>query len=221
MKLHLGCGRNYLEGYVNIDLPSDDQTVMQAKADIYKDIRELEYPENSIDEVRNHHLFEHFSRPEALKMLLRWRKWLKVGGSIFLETPDFETGAALFVKADIATKFKIARHMFGSHEETVWSFHKDWWGEEKFNFVLSRLGFENIICEKATVQVGKEFVPDRFAQKISEYFPSATDFFNNITVKAQKSSKNINEKEAAREILSMSLVGKDKGMLEAWMDQLD
>ncbi len=126
LKLHLGCGRNYLEGYVNIDLPSEDQELMKAKADVYKDIRDLEYPDNSIDKIRNHHLLEHFTRQEALKLLLQWRKWLKPNGFLVIETPDFEKCIELFLKSDVNTKFKIARHIFGSHESD-WAVHKNYW----------------------------------------------------------------------------------------------
>ena len=60
MKLHLGCGGTYLEGYVNIDYLTTEQTIMNVKADIYQDITTLEYDDNSIDEIRSHHMFEHF-----------------------------------------------------------------------------------------------------------------------------------------------------------------
>ncbi|MCX6800174.1 MAG: methyltransferase domain-containing protein [Candidatus Falkowbacteria bacterium] len=89
MKLHLGCGGTYLDGYINVDFPTSDKTIMNVKADIYQDIRTLNYPENSIDEIRNHHVFEHFNRVDALKVLLQWRGWLKPGGKLVIETPDF------------------------------------------------------------------------------------------------------------------------------------
>ena len=89
LKLHLGCGMNYLEGYINIDLPLDNQTIMRARADVYADIRTLKYAEDSVDEIRTHHLLEHFSRTESLRLLLQWRKWLSPGGLLHVETPDF------------------------------------------------------------------------------------------------------------------------------------
>lgn len=218
IKLHLGCGQNYLEGYINVDLPTEGQTVMEAKADVYKDIRELEYEQNSVDEIRAHHLLEHFSRQESLKLLLQWRGWLKPGGRLVIETPDFETGFEKFATVDIKTKFKIARHLFGA-QETDWAYHRDWWGEEKWNFVLAKLGFELKEVDKITDYTSKYF-PDRLSKYIVKILPSHVDFLDNIVIRAVKTDSYLDEKEATRGILSMSLIGKDDKMLDVWMDDI-
>src|SRR3989339_372730 len=216
VKLHLGCGQNYLEGYVNVDLPSEGQTVMNAQADVYQDIRTLSYQENSVDEIRNHHLLEHFNRQEAIKLLLQWRRWLKIGGMLFIETPDFETMAKKFSKAGLEEKFKLARHIFGSHEAD-WATHKDWWGEGKFGFVLSKLGFEDIKIEKISNMTSK-MIPDRLAS-IGKIIPGVSDCLDNVVVKAKKSGIVIDEKRVAEEILSMSLIGKEKEILNVWLNR--
>jgi hypothetical protein len=41
LKLHLGCGERYLEGYVNIDYPASEHTVMSVKPDRFADIHTL------------------------------------------------------------------------------------------------------------------------------------------------------------------------------------
>ncbi|HCI05296.1 TPA: hypothetical protein DEX28_00955 [Patescibacteria group bacterium] len=217
MKLHLGCGENYLDGYTNIDLPGDNQQVMKARADIYQDIRTLSYQESSVDEIRNHHLLEHFTRQESLKLLMQWRRWLKPGGILFVETPDFETAAIRFFRSGIGGKFKIARHIFGSHEAD-WAVHKDWWGEQKFRFILPKLGFESIIIQKKKSFTSKNY-PDRLVGFLGRVFPGSSDVLDNIIVRAKKSSQPIDFKKVAKEILSMSLIGKEKKILDVWLEQ--
>ena len=61
MKLHLGCGQQYFEGYRNIDFPLTQHTVQtKSVADEHADLTSLRYPAGSIDEIRLHHVFEHF-----------------------------------------------------------------------------------------------------------------------------------------------------------------
>lgn len=146
MKLHLGCGRSYLEGYINIDFPPADHTVQaDLVADRYEDITKISFPNSSIDEIRLHHVFEHFSRPVALALLCRWRDWLKPGGVLRIETPD---AAACFklMKSPLYSfdsKQQVMRHLFGSHE-AAWAVHADGWYKEKFIFTLNKLGFESM-----------------------------------------------------------------------------
>lgn len=221
LKLHLGCGKNYLEGYINIDLPSEKQELMRAKADVYKDIRDLDYPENSIDEIRNHHLLEHFTRQEAIKLLLQWRCWLKPDGFLIIETPDFEECAKLFLNSDLKTKFKIARHIFGSHESD-WAVHKDFWTKDKFEFILTKLGFEIISIKQFNSVLGKlpktSFLIKKIpSEKIKRNF---ADILPNILVKAKKLDKEIDERKVVKEILEMSLVGSEKEILDVWLKKL-
>ena len=94
MKLHLGCGETYLEGYQNIDyLPSKHTVQTKGRADEYADIRELAYAPASVEEIRLHHVFEHFTRPVALALLTAWNAWLEPGGTLRIEVPDFDRTA--------------------------------------------------------------------------------------------------------------------------------
>lgn len=221
IKLHLGCGRKYLKGYINIDLPLENQRLMKAKADIYKDIRDLDFPENSIDGIRHHHLMEHFTRQEAIRLLLQWRHWLKPGGILIVETPDFEECAKLFLKSDLETKFKLARHIFGSHESD-WAIHRDFWTKEKFEFILNKLGFEIIDLKQFNSVLGKipktSFLILKIpSEKIRKIF---ADNLPNILVRAKKIDKFIDEEKIVKEILSMSLIGSEKEILDVWMKKI-
>jgi predicted SAM-dependent methyltransferase len=146
VKLHLGCGLIYLDGYINIDYPAIEHTVQSSlKADIYADIQKLVYPHGTVDEIRLHHVFEHFPRPIALALLCRWRDWLKSGGQLRIETPDvmasFKLMANPFITFD--QKQQVMRHIFGSHE-AKWAIHCDGWYKSKFKYICEKIGFINI-----------------------------------------------------------------------------
>src|SRR5579872_6817054 len=144
VRVHLGCGESYLRGYINIDFPSSEHTVQsKSVADVYADITMLAFPPQSLDEIRLHHLFEHFNRQTALSLLCSWHQALKVGGLLYIETPDFLTSINMIVNGNYTHKEKqcIIRHIFGSHE-AYWAYHYDGWYEEKYKVVLSALGYE-------------------------------------------------------------------------------
>ena len=141
-RLHLGCGEQYLDGYVNIDYPSSEHTVQTTSpADELADITKLEYAPESVAEVRLHHVFEHFDRPTALRLLIDWHEWLADGGVLTIETPDFERAVRAFSRRfGRGDRGTILRHVFGSHEAD-WAVHWDGWYEERYRRTLSALGY--------------------------------------------------------------------------------
>lgn len=144
MKLHLGCGQVYLKDYTNIDFPLSEHSVQEKTvADKHADLTKLRYKSGTIDEVRLHHTFEHFIRPEALALLASWHSWLKVGGRLHIEVPDFDATAKLVLKRRIDDRDrKVAlRHIFGSNE-APWATHYEGWSEQRLREVYEAFGFE-------------------------------------------------------------------------------
>ena len=150
-RLHLGCGTRYLKGYVNIDHPPSEHTVQEhLVADRYADITTLEFPAASIDEIRLHHVFEHFPRQIALALLCRWADWLRPGGILRIETPDVMASASLLVLPWTSEnkRQQIVRHLFGSHEAS-WAAHWDGWYKARFRTTLTALGFGNLKFQRS------------------------------------------------------------------------
>lgn len=224
VRLHLGCGRLYLQGYVNIDYPQESHTTITVKADRYADLRELEYPDGSVDEIRLHHVFEHFSRQWALTLLAKWRRWLKYDGTLIIETPDFDECVARYVSADLPYKIKLQRHIFGS-QEAHWAYHLDGWGEEKFKFVLKKFGFHKLEFEK-TLAYHSNLKLWRAGSVVNrtpfEKLKDATgDRMPNILVRAYKSNHAVVYDAVVKELLQMSMVGdEEKTMLRAWLNDI-
>lgn len=145
IKLHLGCGEQYFDGYINIDYPSANHNLMKVKADLFQDVTTLEYENNSIDEIRLHHVFEHFNRVMTTGLLIKWHKWLKVDGILHIETPDFEECSKKIIDINTPQKIKLAllRHIEGD-QAANWAYHITHWTKERFMLVLSELGFSDI-----------------------------------------------------------------------------
>lgn len=143
MKLHLGCGQRYLDGYVNIDFPPSEHTVQsESVADRYADLLNLAYPESSVEEVRLHHVFEHFARHTACALIASWQSWLREGGLIRIEVPDLVlTGLAAINPFSSPRRRGIAeRHLFGSHE-AHWASHKEGYGARQLRELVEAFGF--------------------------------------------------------------------------------
>jgi predicted SAM-dependent methyltransferase len=150
-KLHLGCGRVYLSGYLNVDYPPSEHTVQKdLRADLYCDISTMRREGGSVSEIRLHHVFEHFPRPVALALLCRWRDWLVPGGTLHIETPDLLASACLLVSPLLGytKKQQVIRHLFGSHE-SHWAVHWDGWYGRRFAKTLEALGFIEISIRKS------------------------------------------------------------------------
>jgi predicted SAM-dependent methyltransferase len=211
-KLHLGCGRKYLDGYVNIDYPTSEHTVQETTlvADVYANISDLIYPAGTVDEVRLHHVFEHFPRQTALGLLCRWTDWLKPGGTLRIETPDLMASAWALVSpfTTSVTRQQIVRHLFGSHE-AHWAAHWDGWYKSRFRATLAALGYRNM-----------KFTQSRWSS------------LRNIEVCAERGNETFTPDDyrtIARDILSRSLITSisskslravgesEQAMLEVWM----
>lgn len=142
LRLHLGCGEQYLEGYINIDFPQKLNPIQKVKADYYEDITKLDFPCGTVDEIRLHHVFEHFDYVTSIILLIKWYEWLKVGGILRIETPDLEGCAQVILSSNsLRNKQAIVRHLFGSQEAT-WAYHLDGWFKDKFQLYLQNFGFE-------------------------------------------------------------------------------
>jgi len=84
MKIHLGCGKNYREGYTNVDV---DESI---NADFHTDLNEpLPFANNSAEEIVSEHLIEHLTNLEGY-INECWRV-LKPSGVLKTRCPHFSS----------------------------------------------------------------------------------------------------------------------------------
>ena len=84
MKLHLGCGERYLEGFIHVDLAQYDHIDYEMPVD------NLEiFSDNSAEEIYASHVIEYFDREEIKSVLKEWNRVLKKNGVLRLAVPNF------------------------------------------------------------------------------------------------------------------------------------
>ena len=120
VKLHLGCGKKVLPGFVNVDAYSPF-------ADVKADICTLEpFPDAAADLIETHHVLEHLSFEQADAALSVWHRKLKPGGHIIISVPDMDACCRLWLKTGDERRDEagsVSRMIFGSQEHEG-MFHK-------------------------------------------------------------------------------------------------
>jgi predicted SAM-dependent methyltransferase len=150
LKLHLGCGAQIKQGWVNIDLMTDG-------ADLHLDLREsLPFRDNSVAVVYSEHVFEHLAYPLETGLLLRESlRVLRPGGIFSVGVPDTEWPLKAYVNGDDAyfelalrnrwhpdtctTRMHQINHHFRQGAE-----HKYAYDEQTLARVLEEAGFVSI-----------------------------------------------------------------------------
>ena len=133
LKLHLGNGTVYLgDGWTNIDIvgslakdcPEIAKRNLTTIDNYYKfpfrqnkdnnvtdtimDARNLDFLENSVDEILCVNLIDHMKKEEFIEALKNWKKILKVGGTLIIDVDDRQKQAEILTSAE-------------TNEETEWA----------------------------------------------------------------------------------------------------
>ena len=136
MKLHIGCGHNYLPGWTNLDI---DKSV---KCDRYEDATVLNTIENnSCDIIYACHILEHFSRHDYLNVLSTWFQKLKKGGRLRLSVPDFSQVVKVYNSTQNIDEL-VGLIVGGQKDEH--DFHQIIFDEKKLSRELLEIGFDEV-----------------------------------------------------------------------------
>lgn len=140
MKYHLGCGSHYLQGYLNVDFPPSEHKVNHnIRVDLYSNLLEMKY--EPCDEIRCHHVFEHFSYVDAFFLLRQWTLAMNIGGLLWVDVPDVQALAKALGTPGLWEKdFRIMRYLYGSHE-AKWAYHINGWTPRMLSHVMEAIGY--------------------------------------------------------------------------------
>jgi len=85
MKLHLGCGKRFLDGFIHVDLADYEHIDIKTNVDNLSIIKN-----ETVDEIYASHVLEYFDRDEVVEVLNEWRRVLVKNGILRIAVPDFE-----------------------------------------------------------------------------------------------------------------------------------
>ncbi len=101
-KLNLGCGTNFLEGWLNTDLLPLSYSVIPLDA-----TKKLPFQDESFDFIFSEHMIEHLTFTQAFDLLRECHRVLKPNGVLRIATPDLEFLVQLFnpVRSELQEKY--------------------------------------------------------------------------------------------------------------------
>lgn len=100
-RLHLGCGGNFLEGWLNVDF------FPQAPGVVVMDLRKpLPLPSNTFDTIFHEHLIEHLTDDQGLSLTRECWRVLRPGGVLRINTPDLQALRRL-MERPLTTKARV------------------------------------------------------------------------------------------------------------------
>jgi len=137
-RLNLGCGSDYRDGYLNIDLNA------WYRCDLVADIRKLDFlPSQYYEELVAQDVLEHLPRTDTLRTLANWNRVVRTGGTLMVRVPSILGIAKLLEKPENQSpqiQEELIQALFGTQAYTG-DFHFTSFTEVLLEHYLAAAGF--------------------------------------------------------------------------------
>jgi len=163
--LNLGCGNDVREGFLNIDLYSDNPNV------IYMDIRSLSLPDNCADLILASDILEHFSHRDTEKILEEWTRVLKPNGEIIIRSPSLKKQAQTYLQG--TWDADTVSYMIYGGQTNPGDYHCVGFDKDFINQLFSKVGLELVFFEEEETSPNRGFININFiarGKKIPQSF---------------------------------------------------
>jgi predicted SAM-dependent methyltransferase len=175
IKLHLGCGRRYIPGFVHIDLAD------YPHIDYKSDVSDLSmFKGNSIDLIYACHVLERFKRYEVEKVLKELYRVLKLGGILRIAVPDFEAVVKVYEKYK---DMELIMGLLYGGQDYEYNFHHVGFDFKYLGKLLTKVGFKNVHRYDWRKTIHKDY--DDFSQAYIPHMDKEQGILMSLNVEAE------------------------------------
>jgi predicted SAM-dependent methyltransferase len=157
VKLHLGCGGERWQDFINVDMNphvpgKEDSSRSGCVADVFADMRNLGLPDDAVDEIFTVHTIDHFTRWEAIRMFRDWHRMLKPDGLLTVEVADFARCILWLFHPRKAMREVALKQFYGNQwDEIEYETHRYGWSARELRSVLTEIGFRTVKIHHRTL----------------------------------------------------------------------
>jgi predicted SAM-dependent methyltransferase len=175
-RLHLGCGKKVIPGWINIDAVPQASDVCVDDVSILNTIDDA-----SSDEIYACHILEHFGRNEVNSVLETWFRKLKPGGVIRVSVPNIES---VFEKYQQGTPLSSLLGLLYGGQRNEYDYHKIGFDFDSLSSMMSSVGFINI--KKYEWQRLEHSIIDDYSQAYLPHMDKENGTLMSLNVEARR-----------------------------------
>ena len=181
IKLHLGCWRRHIPGFIHIDIADFPHI------DYKRSIDNLPmFEDNTVGLIYSSHSLEYFDRQEAILVLEEWYRVLKPMGTLRIAVPDFKALCNVYIQHKNLDL--ILGPLYGRMEihtpEKENLYHKTVYDFESLKTLLKSIGFKNIRHYDWRKTIHKDY--DDFSQAYIPHMDKESGMLISLNVECKK-----------------------------------
>lgn len=176
IKLHLGCGKVYIPGFVHIDarrFSYVDYVASVDNLDMFSD--------NSVDLIYACHLLEHFQRYRTAGVLSEWWRVLVPGGTLRVAVPDFDALSKVY--QDTGDLSLVLGPIFGK-QDYIYNTHYRVFDFDSLKALLLDAGFSSVSRYNWKETIHKDY--DDYSQAYIPHMDKENGTLISLNVEAVK-----------------------------------